>query len=246
MGRASIQDTVTSFGKYESGDLAEYGARIASSSNSDSEDNSLEVRTARSDSIDAEDEYRNKFNPSRDLFLSPSSVTSQIPEPPSRAKILERSSSLPSKSAFLPSLTMGGYWSGSESAPEDDVKLAPKKNRRGQRARQQLWEKKYGASAKHLQKQKNNDRNQGWDLQRGAQPDDGRYRKRASKQETMLLRRDSTQRSVASDANKVEVNSRRSRPRDDTGSLHPSWQAAKLAKEKKQSASYQGKKTVFD
>lgn len=237
---------MASFSEHKSDDLAEYGARIASSSDSDSDDNSLEVRTARPDSIDAEDEYRNKFNPSRNLSLSPSSATSQAPEPPGRAKPPERSSSLPSKSIFLPSLAMGGYWSGSESAPEDDVEIAPKKNRRGQRARQQLWEKKYGASAKHLQKQRNNDRNRGWDLQRGAQSDDGRYRKRASKKGNMLLRRDSTQRSVASDANKVEVNSRRSRPRDDTGSLHPSWQAAKLAKEKKQSASFQGKKTVFD
>ena len=237
---------MASFNEHESDDFAEYGTRIASSSDSDSEDNSLEIRTARSGSIDAGDEYRNKFNPPSDISLSPSTATSQTPEPPSRAKTLERSSSLPSKSTFLPSLTMGGYWSGSESPPEDDVEIAPKKNRRGQRARQQLWEKKYGASAKHLQKQKNNDRNQGWNLQRGAQSDDGRYQKRASKRGNMLLRRDSTQRSVASDANKVEVNPRRSRPRDDMGSLHPSWQAAKLAKEKKQSASFQGKKTVFD
>jgi BUD22 len=237
---------VAGFNEHESDDFAKYGTRIASSSDSDSEDNSLEVRTARSDSINARDEYRNIFNPPSDLSLYPSTATSQTPEPPSRAKTLERSSSLPSKSTFLPSLTMGGYWSGSESPPEDDVEIAPKKNRRGQRARQQLWEKKYGASAKHLQKQKNNDRNQGWNLQRGAQSDNGRYRKRASKRGNMLLRRDSTQRSVASDANKVEVNPRRSRPRDDMGSLHPSWQAAKLAKEKKQSASFQGKKTVFD
>jgi BUD22 len=237
---------VASFSEHESDDLAKYGARIASSSDSDSEDNGSEVRAARSNSIDAEDEYRDKFNLSRDLSPSPSSAPSQTLEPPSRAKTLERSSSLPSKSTFLPSLTMGGYWSGSESAPEDDVEIAPKKNRRGQRARQQLWEKKYGASAKHLQKQKNNDRNRGWDLQRGAQSDDGRYRKRIWKQGNMLLRRSSTQKSVASDANKIEVNRRRSRPRDDTGLLHPSWQAAKLAKEKKQSASFQGKKTVFD
>jgi len=237
---------MASFNEHESDDFAEYGAWIASLSDSDSEDNSLEVRTARSDSIDAEDEYRNKFNPSSDLSLSPLTATSQTPEPPGRAKTLERPSCLPSKSTFLPSLTMGGYWSGSESPPEDDVEIAPKKNRRGQRARQQLWEKKYGASAKHLQKQKNNDRNQGWDLQRGAQSDDGRYRNRASKRGNMLLRRDPTQRSVASDANKVEVNPRRSRSRDDMGSLHPSWQAAKLAKEKKQNASFQGKKTVFD
>jgi hypothetical protein len=34
--------------------------------------------------------------------------------------------------------------------------------------------------------------------------------------------------------------------RDDAGSLHPSWLAAKAAKEKKVDAKPQGKKVVFD
>ncbi|KAG5942555.1 hypothetical protein E4U53_007218 [Claviceps sorghi] len=52
-------------------------------------------------------------------------------------------------STFLPSL-MGGYISGSESA--SDIEDARPKKRRGQRARQAIWEQKYGSSAKHLQK----------------------------------------------------------------------------------------------
>jgi hypothetical protein len=53
---------------------------------------------------------------------------------------------------FLPSLIMGGYWSGSESA--EDIEEAPRKNRRGQRARRQIWEQKFGAKANHLKNQK--------------------------------------------------------------------------------------------
>jgi len=34
--------------------------------------------------------------------------------------------------------------------------------------------------------------------------------------------------------------------KDDAGPLHPSWEAAKKAKEAKQMASFQGKKVVFE
>ncbi|OCL05098.1 Bud-site selection protein [Glonium stellatum] len=243
---SSVQDAMTGLSDHDGGNFAEYNARLASSSECDSEDDTSEIKTAGSDSIDGIARRRNNSNPLRVLSLSPEPQKFHSLETPDRAKTAERSSSIPSKSTFLPSLTMGGYWSGSESAPEDDIEIAPKKNRRGQRARQQLWEKKYGASARHLQSQKINDRNKGWDPQKGAQLEDSKYRKRTSKQGNISTSRNPTQKSVASDANRVEVNPRRSKPRDDTGSLHPSWQAAKIAKEKKQSATFQGKKTVFD
>jgi hypothetical protein len=70
-------------------------------------------------------------------------------------------------STFLPSL-MGGYISGSESEPSDiDIAAPVKKNRRGQRARQAIWEKKFKAQANHLKNQKSG-RDQGWDMKRGA------------------------------------------------------------------------------
>jgi hypothetical protein len=34
--------------------------------------------------------------------------------------------------------------------------------------------------------------------------------------------------------------------KDDAGTLHPSWEAAKKAKEAKQTAAFQGKKVVFE
>ncbi|KXJ89862.1 Bud-site selection protein, partial [Microdochium bolleyi] len=78
-------------------------------------------------------------------------------------------------SAFLPTL-MGGYISNSESEASDiDVAPSLKKNRRGQRARQQIWEKKYGDKARHFSKPQTsqNARDLGWDPRRGAVGDGG-------------------------------------------------------------------------
>lgn len=81
----------------------------------------------------------------------------------------------PTSSAFLPSLTMGGYWSGSEGDEPEDIEdhVAPRKNRRGQRARQAIAEAKFGVAAKHVVEgrpaNKPKDvRDAGWDMKRGA------------------------------------------------------------------------------
>ncbi|KAL5501507.1 hypothetical protein ACEPAH_8767 [Sanghuangporus vaninii] len=64
------------------------------------------------------------------------------------------------ESAFLPSLSVG-FISGSDSEwSESEAKIADmpmKKNRRGQRARKAIWEKKYGRNANHLRKLREND-----------------------------------------------------------------------------------------
>ncbi|KAI0450757.1 Bud-site selection protein [Xylaria acuta] len=78
-------------------------------------------------------------------------------------------------STFLPSL-MGGYISGSESASDVDIAPPTRKNRRGQRARQAIWDKKYGEKAKHHQNEKDS-RNVGWDMKRGAVDVDGELSK---------------------------------------------------------------------
>ena len=72
---------------------------------------------------------------------------------------------------FLPSLSMGGYFPGSESEPEELEPMPGRKNRMGQTARRALWEKKYGAAANHVKKAKKAEkanRDSGWDLRRGA------------------------------------------------------------------------------
>ncbi|KAK6086710.1 NADH-ubiquinone oxidoreductase 30.4 kDa subunit [Seiridium cupressi] len=76
-------------------------------------------------------------------------------------------------STFLPSL-MGGYISGSESEASDiDIAPSAKKNRRGQRARQAIWEKKFKKEANHVKKQNEKAiRDQGWDMKKGAVGDE--------------------------------------------------------------------------
>lgn len=89
--------------------------------------------------------------------------------PPKKARNRAAAKAAPASngnSTFLPSL-LGGYISGSESEAEDLDDIAPKKNRRGQRARQAIWEKKFKEQAKHLNKPKDS-RDSGWDPKRGA------------------------------------------------------------------------------
>ncbi|KAK4971184.1 hypothetical protein LTR66_011480 [Elasticomyces elasticus] len=192
-------------------------------------------------------------SPSATSSMSPLQSSSVSPEPaPSRVKKLR---SQPSNSNFLPSLTMGGYWSGSESEPEDDIDVAPKKNRRGQRARQQLWEKKFGTKAKHLQNAHNGsqaDRNQGWDPKRGA-VDSARGGRGGFGRRDRTGGNDSSAGGQSASLSRGDGNSadvRAAQPqkpsKDNEGPLHPSWEAAKKAKEAKASVVFQGKKITFE
>jgi len=178
-----------------------------------------------------------QYNHAADLSLSESDSpsASASPEP--------RKAPAPRKSSFLPSLTLGGYISGSGSDIDDDeVDVAPKKNRRGQRARQQLWEKKFGSKAKHIQKQ---ERSQGWDSKRGATDAGGfRGKDRAVDRnpKDAPRRANAPDRGFAKPADRPKVNHK-----DDSGPIHPSWEAAKKAKEKKAApVAFQGKKITFD
>jgi hypothetical protein len=236
----------------EDEEYPEYDARIAASSDEDdSAASGNEVEIPAFPGV-----LRNKAKPRIGLSVSPppsseegafegfSDPFEESPELERKSRPSNASESTPVKSTFVPSLTVGGYWSGSESEPEDDVDVQPKKNRRGQRARQQLAEKKFGQEAKHIKNGTSANRDKGWDLKRGAQVSHG-SRGRNGKYRPGDW---GGPRSFASDANTVELNpSKPQKPKkDDTGPLHPSWQAAKLAKEKKQTASFQGKKVVFD
>ena len=184
------------------------------------------------------------FSPSPPLSLSPSQSSRSSPLPDWGA---ERIKTANARSAmFLPSL-MGGYWSGSE--PGDDVEdagaIKPKKNRMGQQARRQLWEKKFGQRAKHL---KSAGRNQGWDSRRGAQGSDER-RKRTrggDKGRGNSRSQDSCRNSEAVGGSGPNVDAVKQNLKPQDVPLHPSWEAAKKAKAQKQTAPFQGKKTTFD
>ena len=183
------------------------------------------------------DSTLNKYDVGADLSLSnsDSESVSNSPEP--------QKAPTTKKASFLPSLTMGGYISGSESEAED-IDIAPKKNRRGQRARQQIWEQKYGDSAKHLQKQ---GRAIEFDRKRGAVEKNDRSRANFDRQ-----RRRNAKHTVGKEkhpgnaALKPEKDTKKTH-RDDGGALHPSWEAAKKAKVRKEApVAFSGKKITFD
>lgn len=153
----------------------------------------------------------------------------------------------PTKDTFLPNL-MGGYFSGSESASEieDDAGPPIRKNRRGQAARRAIWEKKYGASATHIVSGaepvgKKKSRDDGWDARKGAVDGSGNRRDRRAGGE-----RGRKAGATGTNSEPVAAKRRVETKKDDVGVLHPSWQAAKKAKEEKATAKFQGKKVTFD
>lgn len=153
----------------------------------------------------------------------------------------------------------------------------PKSNRRGQRARRAIWEAKYGEQAKHLgpdglakaakqqqHAQQNGKgaagRDAGWDAKRGAT--DGSLRrfgsngaapgrgKRGRGGAGVGVGRGGRYAPGGGDYGREPggVEAPKKRVKDDEGPLHPSWIAAKKAKEAKGlvNATFQGKKLTFD
>jgi len=191
---------------------------------------------------------------SDDDSVEPASAS---PKPAAKKPKANRTAPAPRTSTFLPSLTMGGYWSGSDSEPEDITEeVAPRKNRRGQRARQAIAELKHGAKAKHLARQQGSkasktSRDTDWDPKRGARSggnERGRVGARGWSGSDVRSRKAAGDAS-ATGANDIEVKPRRAgenkKQQQDGGKLHPSWEAAKKAKEQKV-AQFQGKKVTFD
>lgn len=200
-----------------------------------------------------------KKTPLRRSSHPDSSISMPPSPPPSRPSSKKQNTKKPDPkkgSTFLPTL-MGGYWSGSESATDDDEISGPpvRKNGRGQRARRLIAEKKYGAKARHLQRQSRDD---GWDPKRGARDDSSRDRKRSgplvlNRSMRRKANREAGIRGTGDNMIPLGVKSGQAAAkktpgpkRDDTGPLHPSWEAAKRAKEAKETAAFAGKKIVFD
>ncbi|KAK4549341.1 hypothetical protein LTR36_006338 [Oleoguttula mirabilis] len=222
-------------------DLEQLNERLASSEDDGGSEDEIDVETLErqlaSEGIRTAHpaQARKIYDHAADLSLSDNGSPTASPSPePQKAPA-------PKKSSFLPSLTMGGYISGSGSDIDDDIDVAPKKNRRGQRARQQLWEKKFGTKAKHLQNQKP-ERNEGWDPKRGATDRSERSGERSRKPRDKPF---GDRRPTA--ANAQPIDEAKIKHRDDSGPIHPSWEAAKKAKEAKAApVAFQGKKITFD
>lgn len=156
----------------ESVNSAAYEDRLAESENESTGESYLRRSSRERKTLE--------HNPFRDLSPSPSRSMFSSSSVSDNPKIRKIPIKTPNSTIFLPSLTMGGYISDSDSAVSDPYSLPgnasnkpPRKNRRGQQERRQIWEKKYGQNANHLkrqgqQQQRQQTRDQGWDARKGA------------------------------------------------------------------------------
>lgn len=243
----------------EDEDFSRYDGLIANSSDEDSFDEDTDelmsrTRTGAISTAPRTTQSAVSRN-SMSVSLSPSPSTSPVPDakPSKKAKVKAKAPAKvqqppTSGSTFLPTL-MGGYWSGSEEATDDetfDAAPPPRKNRMGQQARRALAEKKFGSGAKHIKEGKGKaiSRDKDWDPKRGARPTggtrDGRGRGRGREGGGGF------ERSTGENAVAVVPKARGMGKKDDAGPLHPSWEARKIAKATQNTAKFQGKKVVFD
>lgn len=153
----------------ESDNLAAYEDRLAESEDESTQELNSQESTTEHKNL----EHRTFRDPSPSPSRSTSSSSSVLDSPKPRKVPTTK----PKSTIFLPSLTMGGYISDSDSVVSDPFSLRengtpkPRKNRRGQQERRQIWEKKYGGNANHLKRQdqkQQRKRDQGWDPQNGA------------------------------------------------------------------------------
>ena len=130
----------------------------------------------------------------------------------------------------LPQLATGYFSEGSDDEEDIDNNKVVKeltqlpKNRRGQRARQKIWEQKYGVKANHVQQEALRVASE---RERKQQEFEERQRKRELKAQQAGTTGDS---GSSANANK----------------LHPSWEAKKLAEQKQKGVKFMGKKITFD
>lgn len=135
----------------------------------------------------------------------------------------------------LPQLATGYFSGGSDSEEDVDndevVKAATttRKNRRGQRARQKIWEQKYGSGANHVKKER--DRVASEREQRQLE-----YEERQRKRDLKAAHAAETTGSRGSQHTSHST----------SGPMHPSWAAKKKAEEKLKNIKFEGKKITFD
>lgn len=212
-------------------------------------------------------------SPSPSLSRSSSPPHKAPHKDPSTAAKLPRPK--PKSTTFLPSLSQSAYFSGSDSSAASDAEdVAPKrKNRRGQQARRAIWEQKFGREARHIKLGmvdgkggsvgKGKGRDEGWDPRKGAVGPGGKGKaagrgwdrdkgrdNREDGGQALGKGRKGGRGPTSSGANSEVVGDRRlgkGKPAKsgDEGKLHPSWEAARKAKEMKKAVPFQGKKVVF-
>ncbi|WWC68848.1 uncharacterized protein I206_102784 [Kwoniella pini CBS 10737] len=197
------------------------------------------------DSENDEDEDSIPIPPSKKVKSTP------VPTPKVKSTKLEKmpkDGKAVTSSMFLPSLATG-FTLGDEgdSDPDEDFdpngvigkKTIERKNRRGQRARQAIWEKKYGKGAKHVVKAKEDEESYQAikakrEADRRGKPDHMRGKDRDNGWGTKSGNLNSTPSFNISSNSSRNVPSIQSnpQPKDDKKNLHPSWEAARLRKQK--------------
>lgn len=228
----------------EDEEFAQFDSRLAGS-NSENDD---EEASNKEDPNDPNDpmSITPSASPSPSSSPEPDHEPQSQPQPTKKPKQPKQPPAPPTATTFLPSLAMGGYISGSDSDSDPDAEADAtqpvRKNRMGQQARRALWEKKYGAGANHVKKEKEGakrDRDRGWDVRKGATDSAGsagaaKEKRREKGREREIQGQQQLQRK---EEKKVQ----------DGKPLHPSWEAARKAKEQqKTTQSFQGKKVSFD
>lgn len=144
-----------------------------------------------------------------------------------------------------PQMSMAtGYISGSDDEDVDNDKVVKgatkkeRKNRRGQAARQRIWELKYGTQANHLKKQRQERYDKSQKLQKEWEEREAKRQERRNK----LSAEDRAAEDERERRKKLGLKPEpRKTHRDDAGPLHPSWQAKKA----QSNVSFAGKKMVF-
>ncbi|XRM42867.1 hypothetical protein ABZX51_006080 [Aspergillus tubingensis] len=237
----------------ESIDYSQFDARLAPDSGDENEDGSEGDEDLDPNEISDVEEEEEEESDDDDQEIPSNMSISRSPSPsfpPSKKpKATSKASSTPATSTtFLPSLTMGGYWSGSEDEAEDGAAANEpprRKNRMGQQARRALWEKKYGSGANHVKQEKNKrkggGRDSGWDVRRGA-TDGGERWGRGGEQHQGWGRPQQQNQQFG----RPQRGGPPAKKPEDNKPLHPSWEAARKAKEQKATAAFQGKKVTFD
>ncbi|OWZ26423.1 hypothetical protein C356_06975 [Cryptococcus neoformans c45] len=189
------------------------------------------------------------------------------PLPPKSKPLKSEKADKPPKSAkdltssiFLPSLSVG-FTRGDDSDSDPDLDDDPngiagkqpvvRKNRRGQRARQAIWEKKYGKNAKHVVKAHEEEKIQAQKAKekagaKGRTRDSG-WGARSGKAIGPAVASASPHTAAMSHTQKVYSEPKQSQT-EQKKSLHPSWEAAKLRKQKMGAVQTEVKaqKIVFD
>ncbi|WWD08801.1 hypothetical protein V865_006914 [Kwoniella europaea PYCC6329] len=172
----------------------------------------------------------------------PTPAPQQPKEKPSRAEKLPKGDI--TSSMFLPSLA-AGFTRGDEgdSDPDDDLdpngvigkNTKERKNRRGQRARQAIWEKKYGKGAKHVVKAKEDE--EAYQAAKAKREADKRGRPDHMKGRDSGWGARSGQPSIPNGSastpkSTVIPQQHQQAPKEEKKNLHPSWEAARLRKQK--------------